>query len=175
MKTTLTTPTPHISKKDAPQIWHEMRVVWRKNPLKGLSQRRWCTNRLLWHTNSDFYGIRTPTFTPYEPLLLGVGVVFQYIEACVRQHCFQSTHSLPRVGNKLVLLAFASCSITISHLRVTRAGVPYLGGSLVGVWNGWGYGIAFFRTLNFQISEPGIWPKSLFLRNFGDFPGKFGL
>ena len=26
----------------------------------------WCTNRLLWHTNSDFYGIRTPTFTPYD-------------------------------------------------------------------------------------------------------------
>ena len=33
----------------------------------------------------------------------------------------------------------------------------YLGGSLVGVWNGWGYGIAFFRALNFQISEPEIW------------------
>ena len=33
---------------------------------------------------------------------------------------------------------------------------PFLGGSLVGVWNGWGYGIAFFRALNFQISEPEI-------------------
>ena len=32
-----------------------------------------------------------------------------------------------------------------------------VGGSLVGVWNGWGYGIAFFRALNFQISEPEIW------------------
>ena len=31
----------------------------------------------------------------------------------------------------------------------------------MGVWNGWGYGIAFFRALNFQISEP---------RNFWDFP-----
>ena len=31
-----------------------------------------------------------------------------------------------------------------------------IGGSLVGVWNGWGYGIAFFRALNFQISEPEI-------------------
>ena len=50
-----------------------------------------------------------------------------------------------------------------------------LGGSLVGVWNGWGYGIAIFRALNFQISEPEIWQKSLFLRNFRDFPGKFGL
>ena len=35
----------------------------------------WFTNRLLWHTNSDFYGIRTPTFTPYEPFILRVGVV----------------------------------------------------------------------------------------------------
>ena len=45
------------------------------------------------------------------------------------------------------------------------------GGSLVGVWNGWGYGIAIFRALNFQISEPEIWQKSLVLRNFRDFPG----
>ena len=43
----------------------------------------------------------------------------------------------------------------------------------MGVWNGWGYGIAIFRALNFQISEPEIWQKSLFLRNFRDFPGKF--
>ena len=43
------------------------------------------------------------------------------------------------------------------------------GGSLVGVWNGWGYGIAFSRALNFQISEPEIWQKSHFLRHFGDF------
>ena len=53
--------------------------------------------------------------------------------------------------------------------------VRVLGGSLVGVWNGWGYGIAFFRALNFQISEPEIWRKSLFLRNFRHFPGNFGL
>ena len=45
----------------------------------------------------------------------------------------------------------------------------------MGVWNGWGYGIAFFRALNFQNSEPEIWRKSLFLRNFRDFPGNFGL
>ena len=49
-----------------------------------------------------------------------------------------------------------------------------IGGSLVGVWNGWGYGIACFRALNFQISEPEFWRKSLFLRNFRDFPGNFG-
>ena len=30
----------------------------------------------------------------------------------------------------------------------------------MGVWNGWGYGIAFFRALNFQISEPEIWQKN---------------
>ena len=45
----------------------------------------------------------------------------------------------------------------------------------MGVWNGWGYGIAFFRALNFQISEPEILQDSLFLRNFGDFPANFGL
>ena len=38
-----------------------------------------------------------------------------------------------------------------------------------------GYGIAIFRALNFQILEPEIWQTSLFLRNFRDFPGKFGL
>ena len=50
-----------------------------------------------------------------------------------------------------------------------------LGGSLVGVWNGWGYGIAVFRALNFQISEPEIWQKSLFLQGFRDFPANFSL
>ena len=50
-----------------------------------------------------------------------------------------------------------------------------LRGSLVGVWNGWGYGIAFFGALNCQISEPEIWQKSLFLRNFRDFAANFGL
>ena len=49
------------------------------------------------------------------------------------------------------------------------------GGSLVGVWNGWGYGIAFFRALKFKISEPEIWQKPLCLRNFRDFPANFGL
>ena len=29
----------------------------------------------------------------------------------------------------------------------------------MGVWNGWGYGIALFRALTFQISEPEIWQK----------------
>ena len=41
-----------------------------------------------------------------------------------------------------------------------------LGGNRVRVWNGWGYGIAIFRALKLQISEPEIWRKSLFLRNF---------
>ena len=36
---------------------------------------------------------------------------------------------------------------------------PFVGGSLVGVWNGWGYGIAIFRALNFETSEPEIWQK----------------
>ena len=32
--------------------------------------------------NSDFYGIRALTFTPYEPLLLGVGVVSNILKHC---------------------------------------------------------------------------------------------
>ena len=39
--------------------------------IKGLSQRMWCTNRLVWHTNFDLYGIRTSTFMAYEPPLKG--------------------------------------------------------------------------------------------------------
>ena len=34
-----------------------------------------------------------------------------------------------------------------------------VGRNLMGVWNGWGYGIAFFRPLKFQISGPEIWRK----------------
>ena len=34
----------------------------------------------MWSTNSDCYGIRAPTFVPYEPFLLGVGVVFNILK-----------------------------------------------------------------------------------------------
>ena len=72
-KTILTTPTPHISKIYAPNICHKMRgrMAYKSFEIKGLSQRIWCTNRLLWHTNSNFYGIRTPTVMPYEPFFIG--------------------------------------------------------------------------------------------------------
>ena len=45
----------------------------------------------------------------------------------------------------------------------------------MGVWNGWGYGIAIFRALNFKFRSLKFGKKSLFLWNFRDFPGKFGL
>ena len=32
----------------------------------------------------------------------------------------------------------------------------------MGVWNGWGYGIAIFQALNLQKSQPEIWPQSRF-------------
>ena len=48
--------------------------------------------------------------------------------------------------------------------RESSGGMEWLG-----VWNGWGYGIAFFRALNFQISEPEIWRKSLFCGISGTF------
>ena len=60
--------------------------------------------------------------------------------------------------------------------RESSGGMEWLG-----VWNGWGYGMAggmalhFFRALIFQISEPEIWRKSLFLQNFKDFPRNIGL
>ena len=41
--------------------------------------------------------------------------------------------------------------------RESSGGMEWLG-----VWNDWGYGIAFFRARNFQSSEPEIWRKSLF-------------
>ena len=56
--------------------------------IKGLSKEKWdfpremwSANRLLRHTNSDFYGIRTPTSMPYEPFPKG-GVVFNLLIFC---------------------------------------------------------------------------------------------
>ena len=43
----------------------------------------------------------------------------------------------------------------------------------MGVWNGWGYGIALFRALNFQISEPEIWQKIAPSAEFQGFSWKF--
>ena len=65
LKTISTTPNPR-SAKDVPS---KDAIKWgvgcRKKSLEitGPSQRIWCTN-------SDFYGIRTPTFMPFEPRLL---------------------------------------------------------------------------------------------------------
>ena len=42
----------------------------------------------------------------------------------------------------------------------------------MGVWNGWGYGIAIFRALNFQISEPEIWQKFALSAEFQGFSWK---
>ena len=38
-----------------------------------------------------------------------------------------------------------------------------------------GMELHFFGALNFQISEPEIWQKSVFLWNIRDFPANFGL
>ena len=91
MKIILTTPTPHTSKKYDPKICHKMRgrMASKSLEIKGLSQRMWCTNRLLWHTNSDFYGVRTPPFMPYEPFSLGVGVVFNLWNLVLTHCCAQ--------------------------------------------------------------------------------------
>ena len=47
-----------------------------------------------------------------------------------------------------------------THLKATH---PNIRGSLVGVGNGWGCGVAFFQALHSQVSEPDIWQRSLFL------------
>ena len=43
----------------------------------------------------------------------------------------------------------------------------------MGVWNGWGYGIAFFRALKFKILEPEIWPKIFHSAEYQAFSFKF--
>ena len=48
-------------------------MAYKSLEIKGLSQRMWCTNRLLWRTNSDFYGIQTPRFMAYEQFYWGWG------------------------------------------------------------------------------------------------------
>ena len=66
-----------------------VKIPWNKGTF---TERIWCTNRLLWHTNSAFYGIRTPTFMPHEPFSLGGGGGLEFVEpsvatsGCVR--CF---------------------------------------------------------------------------------------
>ena len=61
-----TAPTPPVGKKYAPTICHKMRGSYGVKipcPSKG--------------TVTDFYSIRTPTFMPYETILLWIVVVFK--------------------------------------------------------------------------------------------------
>ena len=55
VKTISTTPAPILAKK-MPPVYAMMRgrMAQKSLEIKGLSQTIWCTNRLLWHTNSDF-------------------------------------------------------------------------------------------------------------------------
>ena len=52
--------------------------------------------RLLWHTNP-------PPFMPYEPFLLGVGVVFNLLIWVLEKHLFYSVfwRSLPNLGGEI--------------------------------------------------------------------------
>ena len=82
-------------------------------------------------------------------------------------------------GLSVTMMAVRELPVKAGERIIVSLSVPkhahQTGGSLVGVWNGWGYGIALFRALNFHISEPEILQNSLFLRNFEDFPANFGL
>ena len=60
-----------------------------------------------------------------------------------------------------------------THVHHWGKGAVQIGGSLVGVWSAWGYGIAFFRAPNFQNSEPQIWQKLADSAEFQGFSCKF--
>ena len=81
----------------------------------------------------NFYGIRTPPFMPYEPFLLGVGVVFKLLKTIPElilgsnsrsesrncfwkraKYCFESTVS--EEGNSLTSAA-TSLSSTKNYVR----------------------------------------------------------
>ena len=73
LNTILTTPHPHICKKDAPQ-----NMPYNGGPYgikvgqkQGISTENMAYDPPKWHTN--------PPFMPYEPHLLGVGVVFNLL------------------------------------------------------------------------------------------------
>ena len=74
LKTLLTTPTLHINKNMTQKDATARGVVGRKNPLlfckiQGRSQ--------------TFYGVRTPTFVPCEPILLEMVAVFGFLKTCL--------------------------------------------------------------------------------------------
>ena len=78
VKTISTTLTPHI-RKDVPLKYAIRKgshgVKFAVNiPCPSAKERDF--HRLLWHTNPDFHDIRTPILMPYDPISLGMGVVF---------------------------------------------------------------------------------------------------
>ena len=86
----------------------------------------WWTNRLLWHTNSDFYGVQTPPkFMPYEPFLLGVGVVFNLLMIYVNfridwTECPRDTRiSMGQTGRVLGMVAVQKWGCPSEFLYVT--------------------------------------------------------
>ena len=67
------------------------------------------------------------------------------------------------LGASWITMSFKSadkckCKLGLVNRRESSGGMEWLG-----------YGIAFFRALNLQISVPEIWRKSLFVWKFRDF------
>ena len=68
-------------------------------------------DRHLWHTHSDLYGIRTPTFILYELIFLGMGgVVFRSIlisgmHFSTTEHAASSEAAVPALASILSLTA----------------------------------------------------------------------
>ena len=94
---------------------------------KGLSQKTSCADPLLWHMNSDFHGIRTPTFMPDEPFLLGVGVVLNiflknHADLGFPKRAFRNTRSLTishvlSVADETELEQLPTASARLPHCR----------------------------------------------------------
>ena len=81
MKAILTTPTPHICKTYAPKYTIQWGSVWHKSSSESRDFYR------KYGIRTPKYGIRTPSFMPYEPFLLGVGVVFYLLSRYLERPC----------------------------------------------------------------------------------------
>ena len=78
-------PHSHICKKHAPKTCHEMGSIWHESPLKSID-----FYRKIWHTDPK-NGIRPPPLMLYEPILLGVRVVFNLLKSSHRAKTATST------------------------------------------------------------------------------------
>ena len=95
-----TTPTPHISKNMSPKYAMKRGIVWRKILCPSAKSRDF--HRFFMEYETDFYGIRTPTFFAIRTdLILGMGGGLRYVEpetfSLFPSLTFWNEHTLHRV------------------------------------------------------------------------------